>query len=209
MPKHFVSNDPGSVRLFRNHLLEALSKTHWTAPIWIAAPVLAWMAWRALSTPSLSWPLLFTLALAGFLVWTLTEYLLHRFVFHFPARSEWGKWLVFLFHGVHHDYPQDAKRLVMPPAVTLVLAVIFYALFRLLLGDAWVAPFFFGFAAGYLNYDLTHYAVHHFPCRSRYYARLRQYHMRHHYQQPDRGYGVSFTIWDKVFGTTYDQAQGS
>ena len=204
MAKHFVSNDPGSVRLFENPLLEALSKTHWTAPVWIAVPVMAWVAWRALATPSLSWPLLIALVLAGFLVWTLTEYLLHRFVFHFHARGPWGRRLVFLFHGVHHDYPQDAKRLVMPPAVTLVLAVIFYALFRLLLGEVWVAPFFFGFAAGYLNYDLTHYAVHHFPCRGRYYARLRQYHMRHHYQQPDRGYGVSVTFWDRVFGTTYD-----
>ncbi len=204
MPKHFVSNDPGSVRLFANPVLEALSKTHWTAPIWIAVPLMLWSGWRALTMPSLSWPLLFALALAGFVFWTLTEYLLHRFVFHFHARGPWGRRLVFLFHGVHHDYPQDAKRLVMPPAVTLVLAVIFYALFRLLLGEAWAAPFFFGFAAGYLNYDLTHYAVHHFSCRGRYYDRLRQYHMRHHYQQPDRGFGVSFTFWDRVFGTTYD-----
>ena len=30
-------------------------------------------------------------ALAGPLVWTMSEYLLHRFVFHFPATGRIGK----------------------------------------------------------------------------------------------------------------------
>ena len=44
--------------------------------------------------------------MGGLLVWTFTEYVLHRFFFIEP-RSEWGK-TPFYFHGVHHDYPQDA-----------------------------------------------------------------------------------------------------
>jgi sterol desaturase/sphingolipid hydroxylase (fatty acid hydroxylase superfamily) len=55
--------------------------------------------------------------------------------------------------------------------------------------------------AGYLVYDMTHYATHHLPMRSRYAKFLKRYHMAHHYKSPDALYGVSSPVWDRVFGT--------
>lgn len=144
--------------------------------------------------------------LLGLFLWTFSEYTLHRFVFHFLAKNPVQERITFLFHGVHHAQPQDKTRLVMPPVVSIPLAVIFYGLFVLffsfLLGaPLWVAPTFSGFILGYLAYDLTHYATHHFPMRIGYLKFLKRYHMQHHYKTPNRRYGVTSPIWDSVFKT--------
>src|SRR5205085_1485962 len=94
--------------------------------------------------------------LLGVFVWTAAEYVLHRYLFHFVPKSEWGLRLHFIFHGVHHDYPRDAKRLVMVPSVSIPLAVVFYLLFSLFLSHVHLFAFFPGFVAGYLAYDMTH-----------------------------------------------------
>ena len=47
-------------------------------------------------------------------------------------------------------------------------------------------PLFAGFILGYLTYDLTHYATHHFPMRSGYLKYLKRYHMMHHLQDAQR-----------------------
>jgi sterol desaturase/sphingolipid hydroxylase (fatty acid hydroxylase superfamily) len=141
------------------------------------------------------------LFLTGLLVWTLTEYLLHRFAFHYEPRSDWGKRIHFLTHGVHHDYPNDSKRLVMPPSVSIPLAVIFYFVFLLILGGAYLPPFYAGFILGYVLYDEIHYATHHAPMKSPVAQWLKHHHIRHHYRNPGKGYGVSSPLWDYVFGT--------
>ena len=84
--------------------------------------------WRSFSTYALPvWPVV-GIALAGAFTWTISEYCLHRFLFHFPARSRLGKWLVFLFHGNHHEDPKDKTRLVMPPAGAIPIMAVLYLL---------------------------------------------------------------------------------
>ena len=106
-------------------------------------------------------------------------------------------------HGVHHDYPNDSKRLVLPPSVSIPLAVLFYFLFNALLGPALAAPFYAGFVTGYLVYDMIHYAVHHADIKSKWFIELKTHHLKHHFKDPDKGYGVSSKIWDKIVGTDY------
>jgi sterol desaturase/sphingolipid hydroxylase (fatty acid hydroxylase superfamily) len=123
-----------------------------------------------------------------------------------PVKGEKAERIVFLFHGVHHAQPQIKTRLVMPPVVSIPLAAIFYGLFYvifalLIQSPQWVSPVFSGFVIGYLIYDLTHYATHHFPMRSGYLKFIKRYHMQHHYKTPDKRFGVSSPIWDKVFNT--------
>jgi sterol desaturase/sphingolipid hydroxylase (fatty acid hydroxylase superfamily) len=138
--------------------------------------------------------------------WSLSEYLLHRFVFHYEPSSGWGQRLHFLIHGVHHDYPNDSKRLVMPPPLAVLLAIPFFVFFRVVLGSGGV---FFGamsgFFIGYLIYDMIHYAVHHAGFTHPLWIKLKQHHMLHHYQNPELGFGVSSLIWDVVFGTGFPQ----
>ena len=100
-------------------------------------------------------------------------------------------------------------RLVMPPVVSIPLAALFYGLFYLIFAvilkvPHWVAPLFSGFIIGYLIYDLTHYATHHFPMRRGYFKYIKRYHMQHHYKTPDARFGVSSPVWDWVFGTFPD-----
>ncbi len=54
--------------------------------------------------------------LAGFAIWTFSEYWLHRLVFHWDPDNAIGHRLHFIIHGVHHDHPNDKMRLVMPRA---------------------------------------------------------------------------------------------
>jgi len=144
--------------------------------------------------------------LIGLFLWSLSEYLLHRFVFHFPPRNAWQEKVTFLFHGIHHVQPQCKTRLVMPPVVSIPLAAIFYGLFTLICGTLlgaphWVNPLVSGFTIGYLSYDLIHYATHHLPSRIGWGKYLKRYHMLHHFKTPDQRFGVSSPLWDFVFGT--------
>jgi dihydroceramide fatty acyl 2-hydroxylase len=101
---------------------------------------------------------------------------------------------------VHHDYPNDATRLVMPPSVSIPLAVLFWVLFALIFGH--FAPgLSAGFAFGYVCYDSIHYATHHFAMKNRMGLWLKQYHLWHHYKDDQAGYGVSSPLWDYVFRT--------
>jgi sterol desaturase/sphingolipid hydroxylase (fatty acid hydroxylase superfamily) len=139
--------------------------------------------------------------IGGGLFWTLAEYLLHRFVFHYHATTKIGKRISFLTHGVHHDYPNDSKRLVMPPILGVPIALVFWLLFTLILGSTNVYPFFAGFISGYLVYDMMHYALHHANIKHPLFLKLKQHHMIHHYAEPENGFGVSSTFWDTVFKT--------
>ncbi|HEY9165223.1 MAG TPA: sterol desaturase family protein [Candidatus Kryptonia bacterium] len=198
--KRYVSNQDQSVRMFKNGFLELFSHVHPAVPAIIYFPVVAYMFYRAIVT-DISLYYVLPLLLFGILVWSLTEYTLHRYVFHFMPKSTFGKQIHFMFHGVHHDYPNDSTRLVMPPIVSIPLAVLFYFVFQNILGAHYLPPFFAGFILGYLSYDLTHYAVHHFGLKGKVGLYLKQQHMRHHYMDPDGNYGVSSPLWDFVFGT--------
>jgi sterol desaturase/sphingolipid hydroxylase (fatty acid hydroxylase superfamily) len=106
-----------------------------------------------------------------------------------------------MIHGVHHDHPNDAMRLVMPPAASIPLAALFFGLFSLIFGMPHALPLFAGFILGYLAYDYTHYHVHHHTPKTESGRKLREQHMRHHFQDHHYGFGVSSPIWDMVFRT--------
>jgi len=190
-----------SVRLFQNDLLEALTHGHPIVPLLFWGPIAGFLLWRSVAVHDLPATGLLAIGALALFLWTLTEYCLHRFVFHFPAQSRLGKYLVFLFHGVHHATPRDKTRLVMPPAGGILLLVVLYQVFRLLVPAPWIEPFLAFFLVGYLAYDYIHYATHHFPMRSKLLHFLKVYHLQHHYGAKGLRFGVSSPIWDRVFGT--------
>jgi sterol desaturase/sphingolipid hydroxylase (fatty acid hydroxylase superfamily) len=141
------------------------------------------------------------LALAGLGIWTLSEYWLHRKVFHWEPDHPIGSRMHFIIHGVHHDHPNDKMRLVMPPGASIPLALLFAGIFWLIFGLPTGLPLFAGFLVGYLMYDYTHYYLHHAVPKTDFGKNLREQHMRHHFQDHRYGFGVSTPIWDAVFGT--------
>jgi sterol desaturase/sphingolipid hydroxylase (fatty acid hydroxylase superfamily) len=195
----FVSKRDESVRLFKNPVLEFFSRAHPATPLFYL-PILVYLAYVGVAEQG--WLIALALFGGGIVVWSLTEYWVHRGLFHAEPRSPWLKRMHYLWHGVHHDYPRDSTRLVMPLLSSVPLAIIFYGLFRLITGS-WHAPLFAGFAFGYISYDLTHYAIHHWPMRNRVFLWLKRHHLRHHFSDDHAGYGVTSPLWDFVFRTRY------
>ena len=184
--------------MFDSRLLDACSRVHPAVPVVLFLPaivVLLVLGVGRTGAVALAW------VAGGYVFWTLTEYWMHRVVFHFEPQDGIGARLHWIIHGVHHDHPNDPMRLVMPPSVSVPLAIVFYVLFRVVLGADIAPAFGAGFLFGYLLYDMTHYHVHHHKPRTRLGKRMRELHMRHHFQDDTRGFGVSAPWWDHVFGT--------
>ena len=145
--------------MFDSALLDKVSRVHPSVPPILFVPVITFMLVEGVIRGA-GW---LTLAeiLGGYLFWTLTEYWLHRIVFHFEPEQGIGARLHWIIHGVHHDHPNDPMRLVMPPSLSIPLAAIFIYGFYLVVGDPGYLPFGAGFLGGYLAYDMLHYHVHH------------------------------------------------
>lgn len=205
MKKNFVSNSSESSRMFKSNVLEALSKVHVTVPLILFIPIIGFLFINAIQTEPVS--VILIASSGGIVFWTWTEYVLHRFVFHFEPQSQWGKRLHFIFHGIHHDYPNDRLRLVMPPSVSLPLALLFYLLFRIVLPAEYLSAFTAAFLAGYLFYDMSHYAIHHLHFKSRFWKRMKNHHMQHHYLDPTKGYGVTSSLWDKILFSDFRKSR--
>ena len=186
--------------LFDSPLLNFFSRVHPAVPAVIFLPVVGLMYFVAIGRSTAGIEVI-GLTLAGILIWSLSEYWLHRLLFHWHPKFKGGDQLNFIIHGVHHDHPNDRMRLVMPPAVGLPLAAFFFTAFVLIFGIPAGYLIFAGFIIGYLIYDYTHYYIHHFVPKTRAGKRIREHHMRHHFQDHRYGYGVSSPMWDYVFRT--------
>ena len=190
---------PGQPQMFNHPFLEWFTGTRPRTLILIFLPVSAYFVWAGVVA---GWsPLVSSLLFGGGIVlWTGLEYLLHRFVFHLTPRGRLGVLFAYLIHGVHHAFPEDRRRWLMPPIVTVPVAVVLSFVLRLVVGTA-SAPLFAGAVFGYLVYDLLHYACHAGSLRGRVARYLRQHHLTHHFRTPEVQFGVSSPLWDRVFGT--------
>ena len=186
--------------MFDSRLLDALSRVHPAVPVIIFGPLILLLVAWGLSRVDAT--LLVGLLAGGYAMWTLFEYWLHRVVFHFEPEAGIGARLHWIIHGVHHDHPNDPLRLVMPPAVSVPLAALVFALLYLAFGSDYAPGLGAGFFAGYLVYDMLHYYLHHSRPHGRLGRMLRERHMRHHFQDETCGFGISAPYWDDVFGTS-------
>ena len=191
--------------MFESRLLDLFSRVHPAVPVLIFAPAIVLLEAWGLSKQGVAAAL--GLTLGGYFMWTLFEYWLHRIVFHFEPEEGLGARLHWIIHGVHHDHPNDPLRLVMPPAVSVPLAALIFGLLYLAVGAAYAPCLGAGFYAGYLAYDMLHYYLHHFLPRGPVGRMLRERHMRHHFQDDTRGFGISAPYWDEVFGTSTRDAR--
>jgi sterol desaturase/sphingolipid hydroxylase (fatty acid hydroxylase superfamily) len=199
--RFYVSNKNESVPMFESKFMEFFSHVHPATPVILYVPVISYFLYRSFAQGNISILTVLGLFVLGVLIWTLLEYVAHRYVFHYEPKTRAGKMLHFIIHGVHHDYPNDASRLVLPPIISVPMAVLFYFLFTFAF-RSYMPPIAAGFGLGYVCYDTIHYATHHFPMKNRVGMWLKQYHLRHHYKEDEAGFGVSSPLWDYVFRTT-------
>lgn len=186
--------------LFRNRFFDFFSRIHPAVPAIIYVPVIVALIWLGADRGYGAGEIVLLVG-GGLLLWTLTEYWLHRLVFHWEPDHPIGGRLHFIIHGIHHEHPNDRLRLVMPPALSIPLGLAFFGLFVLVFGTPAAYPLYAGLLIGYLGYDYTHYHLHHHTPRTKLGRRLREQHMRHHFQDHRYGFGVSSPLWDAVFGT--------
>jgi sterol desaturase/sphingolipid hydroxylase (fatty acid hydroxylase superfamily) len=201
-------HNKGQARLFNNQYLEYLTKTH-PLVIWgMYIPIMAFMLYFSASKLAFTWLQVGLIFLAGMFFWSLFEYTIHRFVFHFFAESKKAKKIVYIIHGNHHEYPRDKERLFMPAVPSLIISSFLFLLMffigKLFNSGYYVFAFFPGFLIGYLIYGSMHYAIHAWNPPFKWMKPLWRNHHLHHYKNVELGFGVSSTLWDHVFGTMFD-----
>lgn len=192
------NNEAGVI--FNNPVLEFLSKT---SPLitftWVGTYVILLLWLNAKMNPDMGLFNIFLNVFLGMFVWTFSEYILHRYMFHWVSKQAWIKRFTYILHGIHHDYPRDVKRVFMPPVPGTIFVIVFFLLFWLILRDN-VYSFLPGFLTGYFIYAYIHYLIHaKKPFKS--FKFWWTHHSLHHYKYPDKAFGVSTPIWDLVFGT--------
>ena len=194
----------GTATIFKNPFLEGLTKTSLKQNIIVYGIVVLLLVYNGIFIKEIPVLTFFGLFVFALFFWTLAEYLLHRYVFHWISENKFVQRFHFIMHGSHHLYPRDTERLLMPPVPGLIMASIlfsiFYAIFSILNISLYTWGFFPGFFLGYLLYSFLHRATHVVkpPKRFKY---LWKHHSLHHYKYPNKAFGVSNTLWDKVFGT--------
>jgi sterol desaturase/sphingolipid hydroxylase (fatty acid hydroxylase superfamily) len=196
-------HNKGQARIFRSQYLEMLTKTH-PLVIWsMYLPLISVLLYMGFSRFSFSFYDIALLFSAGIFCWTFFEYLMHRFAFHYVAHNARAQRIVYIIHGNHHQYPRDRERLFMPPVPSIIMAALVFMLqYWLMASKAFV--FFPGFLFGYLLYGTMHYAIHAWNPPFRWMKPLWRNHHLHHYKEQEKGFGVSTTIWDRLFGTMFD-----
>jgi len=200
-----LNDPPRDLRIFESNFLEFFSMTPWYVIPLFWFPLTSYFTYIGYSLLEQK-SLLFTafLFFCGMMSWTIGEYILHRFVFHYDERlprSNFCYCVHFLIHGIHHGFPQDRYRLVFPIAFGIVLCLVLTTLYCSVLGIAKGLIAMAGFGSAYVMYDVLHYSFHHVDINLSIYRRLKSYHNRHHYKDPELGFGVTSPFWDFVFRT--------
>lgn len=190
----------GTTVLSKSPLVERITRTHISIPLVVFSIFSVGLIYYGASKIGLTTPLLISLFIIGFLLFTLAEYIMHRFLFHMSEDTEAKKKFVYTVHGVHHHYPKDKDRLAMPIPASVTLAFLFYLFFEVIMGNQ-VYGFLPGFYMGYASYLWVHYMVHAFQPPKNFFKILWVHHGIHHYKQPERAFGVSSPLWDIVFRT--------
>jgi len=133
----------------------------------------------------------------GYISWTFSEYVLHRFLFHDFEKSIVSKKIQFLIHGVHHASPENTVFIPLFVRLGFMFTVFFISQFFF----SYVGVIFFsGYFLGFSFYSFLHYAMHNRKPPS-FLAYLWHHHELHHYKFPDKAFGTSTRFWDRLFGT--------
>jgi sterol desaturase/sphingolipid hydroxylase (fatty acid hydroxylase superfamily) len=197
-----LPKNKGTKQLFRNPILERLSRTHISVPLIIFGLYAVGLLYWSIAHTALSAGVTILMFVLGAISFTWLEYIVHRYIFHMKTFTALREKIQYTIHGVHHEFPKDKERLAMPPLLSITLATLLLLVFRLLLGDLAFA-FFPGFIVAYAAYLAIHYMVHAFPPPNNLFKILWVNHSIHHYKDGEWVFGVSSPFWDYIYGTMH------
>ena len=197
------AENSGQAQLFKNPFLELLTKGHPALSWGIHTPLVMYCFYYGYINYSMSLLTMLGVSVFALFFWTFFEYITHRYIFHLISEKESMQKFAYIMHGNHHHYPKDRTRLFMPPVPSLIIAAALLGIQYLLLGK-YAFAFYPGFILGWLMYASMHYLIHAIEPPFKFLQPIWRNHHLHHYRNDNLGFGVSNTIWDKVFGTTFD-----
>lgn len=192
--------DKGQGKIFENPILETITKGHAYVPItmhYVISTSLLVYSFFVFNLPALNLIIFFA---GGVLFWSFFEYIAHRYIFHMDTATKIREKIQYTFHGVHHEYPRDTDRVVMPPVPSFLIGVSIVVIIRLVFGINGFA-IAAGFLSGYASYALIHYSIHTRIPPKNFLGKMWMHHSYHHYKNDEQAYGVSTPIWDYIFRT--------
>ncbi|KAG5274029.1 hypothetical protein AALO_G00158390 [Alosa alosa] len=202
------------IRLFESEFLEARTKAawYWVPICWVPVVIcLTLYCWTLLSKSDNSVPIHkygvpLVLTLGGLFLWLFLTYWIH-FLFHTPLKRNYYMITIhFILHGQHHKNPNDNSRLVFPPSLAFLLMGILYWALSWLLPEVLALSLLLGVICGYVLNDLVHYYLHHgSPSEGSWFYFIRNSHIKHHFENPDKGLGITTTVFDSLFETDIPQ----
>lgn len=125
------------------------------------------------------------------MLWTLVEYLFHRFLLHNEFNNRFIIDLQYYFHGIHHKYPNAT--LFLPSLYYLIILILSLTILKMMVA--------IGFYMGFLFYEVFHYYLHHKNYRNRLFKYLKAHHFYHHFKDKNKNYAVTLPLWDYIFLT--------
>ncbi len=150
---------------------------------------------------------------AGLLIYSVVEYLSHRFLYHDVPKSRILRFLtadVAKAHLKHHKEPAKYGGAINGNQLPVVGLATILALMAL------VAPLplsatLFALSSGTLSYmaqELVHFGCHQLPMRGRFLSAMKRHHMLHHYRDDTANFGILWSVWDVWLGTQFDRKAG-
>ncbi|MFD1000526.1 sterol desaturase family protein [Ohtaekwangia kribbensis] len=204
MEAEVLPKNKGTKQLFKNPILEKLSRTHISVPLTIFFLYSSVLLYWSIANTSLNAITTVGLFALGVVTFTWVEYITHRHLFHMQTYTKLREKLQYTLHGVHHEFPKDKDRLAMPPLLSITIATVLLLLLRLVIGD-FVFAFLPGFLVGYAAYLSVHYMVHAYQPPKNFFKVLWINHSVHHYKDGEVVFGVSSPFWDYIYGTMRDK----
>lgn len=203
-----VPKNKGTKQLFKNPVLEKLSRTHIAIPLTIFFVYASALLYWSITHTELTAGVTTGMFLFGFIAFTWVEYVTHRYVFHMGTFTKMREKIQYTIHGVHHEFPKDKERLAMPPLLSITIATLLLLMFRLIMGD-FAFSFLPGFLVGYAYYLSVHYMVHVYQPPKNIFKILWINHSIHHYKDGEYVFGVSSPLWDYIYGTMREKKLNS
>lgn len=200
IPHHKISGKNAPIRIFRSDWMEAFTLISLRTFLIFCFSFESLVLFVVILYNANFWHA-FLYVISGFPLWILTEYILHRFVFHFASERRYIQRLVYIFHGNHHIQPNHPYRTLMPIIVTLPMGLSIWGIFSYFLETGLGSALFLGFFAGYVFYDCMHFATHNFPMKRFPLSVWKRHHLLHHYRTEEHNYSISLPWLDKIFHT--------
>jgi len=190
-----------TARMFQSDFFEFFSKVHPATPFVFYIPVVLFLMAYGLSQGVTTWAMTALFLPVGMVIWSVLEYVIHRYFFHWEGNGPFTRRLHDIVHGYHHKYPDDEKRLVMPLGASIPMAVLIGLLLYAVGQPAITLPLFVGIVTRYLVYDYLHWYTHYCTPRWNWDKTLRAHHMAHHFACPDKNFGISHRWIDLLVGS--------